>query len=680
MRVALRFLTSPLPWCLLAFVIRFFYLVEQANDSVLFAQPTLDELELAQAAEQLRTGQGFGEEPLFKAPLYPVFLAICMRVAGDAWFWLARLVQHLGGAVLVGLAFDTARRLMPGEENRRGLAGAAAAGLLVFYPPLIRLENRLVMDFLGTLLQSAMVWALVRERTETRENLRLRWLLLAGLFAGLSWLNRPTITPVIPVLGILMAFLPQGEGGISARQKLTRCGAFWLIPFLMMSGVTLRNAAVGGEAMLLPWQGGYNLYHANHPSANGRYYVQDGFASAASGNPTRDLMIQGYRQAVSSGQASPPEEGRLAGAVNDYWMERARGAILEDPAAWLGKMIQKAVYLTSAREIFNFEAFEIHWKSSGLLRWLPLGFGWLWPLALMTLLLPMGRSPAQKQAFWLLWAYLILMGGAIALVYTSGRLRMPLIFPVSVCCALAVITLADWIRTRSVPGPVGKVIGSCALLVLGMAMSWGDWWGVRSEVVAHYDLARLSDAAWRQGRAEEALAYALEAERTTPSYRPLPLLKAQALYSLGQVKAAETEFLKALERLPADPTPAYNLGFIAYYDRMDPASALTYFTMAAGKNPESLDSRLYVAMSQIRLGHLPEARERLQAIREQGPPASLLFRVSWVGLLSREGKKTEAEEAMQQWVVSLPPEMLQQVQEELNLLLKPVNPSSSDSP
>ncbi len=666
----IRFLLSPGGWCLLAFVLRFFYLIEQSHQSVLFSQQTLDEWELTQSAERILNGDGYGNEPLFKAPLYPLFLAVCMKCGGESWFWLARFLQHLGGVALVWLAFDTARRLMPGGEKHRALAGAVAAALITFYPPLIRLENRLVMDFFVTLLQSAMMWALLRELIEPRKFSSGHWLILAGLFAGLSWLTRPTITPVLPLLALLTAYLGPVETHHVRLSRLKRFTAFLLVPLLMMGGVVVRNAVVGGEAMLLPWQGGYNLYHANRPEASGRYYVQDGYASADSGNPTRDLMLQGFHQAVRAGEILSPDEGQVAGAVNDYWMAKAKGVILENPVSWLGKMIQKGIYLTSAREIFNFEAFEIHKSASAILRWIPLGFGILWPFACLSLQISWKGDSSRKKGFWLIWGYLVLMGGAIAMVYTSGRLRMPLVFPVVLLASLSLTLLSEWCRDRSVFTPRAKVFGALLLFAGGVGMSWGDWWGVRSEVVAHYDFARMSDAAWRQNRFEEALGFAEKAEERSPEYLPLPLLKAQALYGLQRVDEAEEEFRNALDLMPQDPTPAYNLGMIQYYERKDPERALPYFRSALQRNPLAQDPWLYMSMCHIRLGEMRQADAYLK--EAPGPSSSLRYRIVQVGLYQRLGYREQADRWMEDWFRPLSPALLQQVQEELTLLLTPV--------
>ena len=73
--------------CLLAFGVRFLYLAELSEHSVLFTYLSLDEQEVALVAEGLLAGQGFGPGPLFKAPFYPVLMAGVQWLFGGSWFW-----------------------------------------------------------------------------------------------------------------------------------------------------------------------------------------------------------------------------------------------------------------------------------------------------------------------------------------------------------------------------------------------------------------------------------------------------------------------------------------------------------------------------------------------------------------------------------------------------------------
>ena len=260
----------------------------------------------------------------------------------------------------------------------------------------------------------------------------------------------------------------------------------------------------------MPWQGGYNLFMANRldAAADGRYLTQDepadgagaaGAAGAAeSANPTRALALAGWRRAVDSGAWPPPADpARPFRDADAYWFARARRAALDSPAATAGLFARKLLYLVSDKEVFNYEDYDLQRRLSPVLRWgAPGRFGLWWPLALASLAAwPLGRRTAGRAAAWqAMGLYGAALAPAVALYYASGRMRMPLAFPAVV---LGAAGLGAWLAPAGCrPRPAAYL----ALLALGAAMSWGDWWGVRSESMAHADLARMSNAAWLDRR------------------------------------------------------------------------------------------------------------------------------------------------------------------------------------
>jgi hypothetical protein len=470
--------------------------------------------------------------------------------------------------------------------------------------------------------------------------------------AALSWLNRPTLTPVLPFLALWILGRPIFEqlkfkihNPQSAfrnpqfrrlRRRLACAALFLAIPFLAMALVYIRNATVGGEGMTLPWQGGYSFYYANSIKANGKYYLQDSYSLARTGNPTRELAEAGWRQAVAQGQTPPAPAGGAFHAIDRYWQTRALAEMRQDPLRWLGLMGRKLLYLASAREIFNFEVYEVQRQLSGILCWLPLSFGLLWPLALVSIVMVGARPRSRRALVGLVWLYGGLLGGAIALYYVSGRLRMPLVFPAAILAsgALAAILpslLCGSLRVLRVPlryvfNPQSALVS--LLLLIGCVMSYGDWWGVRSENLNQYEYARLSNAAWRAGENQKALDYAAACERESPGHPSAALLRGQALYSLNKITEAAAAFNESLTRQPQDPVAAYNLGIIAYYDRPDPARAAWFFSEALRRQPAYHQAAWMGALAELRMKHADRAREILRPCLVMGasarPPQLLL--------------------------------------------------------
>ena len=672
----------PVFWFLAALLVRLPYLTEQASTSPLFSQLFLDEAELADTARAILSGWGFGLEPLFKAPLYPVFLAGVMWVSGGAWLWALRLVQHICGALLAVMAFDSARRITSGPGQRRGRwAGMLAAGAVAFYGPLIRLEDQVLLDLLAVFLQSAMLWALVRMRTTPRASRATRWAALAGLLAMLSWLNRPTIMPVLPFL-VWWAASPLRRTFFSPlppieRRNLRRmlCAALLLLlPAAGMVGVGLRNLRIERKLMIMPWQGGYNFYQANRIGASGRYLKQEGFSLASSGNPTREIMVRGFLEARDRGEW-PRAKASDGHETNAYWYDRAKKEIRKAPMEWLGLMGRKAFYLLSEREIFNIEDYRFQKSLSTVLLFAPVGFGFVWPLALASLAALRFVPRRRRRLHALMWIYFVPLGGAIALFYTSGRFRMPLMFPAVVLGACGLALLMEKVKTTRILRTTGLLFGM--LLVCGVTLSWTDRWGVRSENVRQFECARLSNAHWRNGNPEKALEYAERCERESPGYPSAPLLQGQALYSLGRYEEAGQEFRKSERALPEDPVAPHNLGILCYYHLNRPDEAAAYFEESLKRQPEYHRARWMAARAYVRLGRMDRARELLaprlappglRVSDQRFPMDDENFTISYIALCVREGNAATARETTQELRARFGDAGLEHLQAELKIL------------
>lgn len=544
-----QLLAKPVFWFAVAFLIRMLYLLEQGGVSPLFYQPLLDEKEALDSALALLRGDA-DTEPYFKAPGYAWIMAAVISVSGEAWPWTLRALQHACGAWLVWMIAWLAGRLSKAGSWRRSATGIAGA-LGTVYAPMIRLENNISLDFWVVFFQTAMLCLLVK--AVPYSNYRWRAVAGAGCIAAAAWLTRPTLTLVLPFIAVWLAWPTMTTAGWTRKsiRRAVAMTALFLIPVLIaMGGVLIRNIAVSGEAMLLPWQGGYNFYYANCADATGRYYRQSDVVEESYANPTRHLAMVGFL-----GQLEPQEREQFRthpdfGAINEFWFESCLRSIREKPVRWAGLMVRKAVYLFSDKEIYNYEDFDLQRSLSSLLSWMPGRFGLIFPLALGSLAICSGFSSSRRKLHWLLWLYIVTLGGAVALYYVSGRMRMPVAMPL---VALGASGAAGFFHSNT-----RRKMGAATLLLLGIAISWGDWWGVRSESMAHVDLARMSNAAWHRERYEQALDLALKAESMAPEYPVIPRLKGQALYQLGHLEESLRQFELSVQLL-GDDTSRRNL-------------------------------------------------------------------------------------------------------------------------
>ncbi|MGI8905179.1 MAG: tetratricopeptide repeat protein [Candidatus Sumerlaeaceae bacterium] len=581
---------------LFALLLRLLYLGEQGATSVLFFQPLLDEQELTATAKNLIAQHSFGSEPLFKAPLYPLVLAATMLCTGKYWYWTIRVLQHLAGVLLVLMAWDTTRRLAP--RGRMRLIAADVAGLCIAsYGPLIRLENCINLDSLAVFFQSGLIYCVVRMLSSRGLGSdRYRWVMFAGIFAALSWLNRPTITPVLPLLAVWIYFCWKNW-----RPALL----FLLLPVLGMGAMAVRNYMTSGETLVLPWQGGFNFFESNRRGVHGRYLQQSKFAFSATGNPTHALALDGFKEAVSAGQVVAPAHGKFYRSVDRYWFHKGLDEIAAEPGAWFRLMLSKWRDLLSAKEIYSYEEYDVQRELSVILGLLPLNFGCIWPFTLASAAL-IGLYGRRQRIAKLLWLYGVGLGMAISLYYTSGRLRMPLIFPAMV---LGVAGIAQLLLTGR--KSYGRVIGYVLLLAVGIIISWCDWAGVRSESRRGVEYARLSNAAYYDGRPELALQYLAKAEAAEPEYPTLHLLRGQALYASGRNKEARREFELSIQALPGDPVGPFNLGALLYYDSAETTAAMAALAEALRRQPNYSRAAALLTLIYLSKDQVNEARALL---------------------------------------------------------------------
>lgn len=518
---------------------RLLYLLEQGGTSPAFHYPMLDEREAVESAVQLLAGT-VPSEPYFKAPAYSWIMAAVMWLTGDFWPWTVRLLQHTAGAGLVLIIARMASMLCAGAK-RRQLAVGVAGALAAFYGPMIRLENNLSLDFWVVFFQTLALYYMCK--SALGRQWAPRCVLLAGLCLAAAWLTRPTVTLVLPVLAA-WALLSFASGSKTLVQRLWACVLMLAPVAAAMVLVVARNSAVGSEPLLMPWQGGYSLYYANHKNANGRYYLQPENVNGNAPNPTRYLAVQGYLDSLSAAErdmfASNPSYSR----VDKFWFNKTVEAVRSDPGPTFRLLAKKYLYLFSDKEIYNYEDYDLQKSLSPVLRVAFSRFGIVFPLALAGAVAVAMTGRRRRSFHLLLWLYVVSLAGAIALYYSSGRMRMPIAPPLIALAGAAVAQVSRLCLSRK--------IAAGALLAWGLVICWGDWWGVRRESMAHADLARLSNAAWHRQNYEQALDFALWADRLVPGYPVLHRLKAQASYSLGDLEQAEQEFEKSVQLLNDD--------------------------------------------------------------------------------------------------------------------------------
>ncbi len=208
------------------------------------AAPVSDALDFDRHAVSIANGDGYPEAlPLlggpgpsaFRPPLYPLVLGGVYTVSGtgdesERWLY-GRLAQALIGTVVVALIGLIALRVW---GRRPALIAAAVAAV---YPPLILAGTSLLTEPLFTALLLGGVLALLQYRLGEP---RARWLVLAGICAGLATLTRGNGLAVVVALALGAWFLRPRFAlrSLAAPAMVVATAALVVVPW------TIRNAVV----------------------------------------------------------------------------------------------------------------------------------------------------------------------------------------------------------------------------------------------------------------------------------------------------------------------------------------------------------------------------------------------------------------------------------------------------
>lgn len=500
--------------------------------------PVLDERENLQLAAQIADGT-LPREPFYRAMGYPLFLA-GLRITGlltDA---------HPQAATGAGLLLHALNTWLVAVLARRWFGSTRAgwiAGLLHgLNPVLIHYATQILDAVPATTLFLAGLLGL-----PGRGGARATPLRAAAL--SLAWAAAALVRPQLLLLWLAFPFAwiaATGGWRGQARPLVVAAlagGALWLA-----QGVWSWHA--GGEFRLLPWQGAYNLWAANHPGAKGRYYTQQNLVEAG-----RDHENPARLEAEARYRAATGDDGPLRiAALNAYWRDRLRRELAADPAGGLALLVRKAAYLAGDFEQYNNKTFAFHQERSPWLRWNPLGWG------LLLLAGSLGLVALGRDARPLLPAVAALVAGVL-LSYASARFRLPL---AALLCALAGGATA--VRLR--PAPL-------AALLLGLGtVTYGGWFNANDRSTYLQDHLLTALAAGRTGDDRLAWTEARAALALAPAHRDALRLGLASYHNLllqGTADPAEESAWCALARRSTADQPL--LAGLALWRAGDPAGA-----------------------------------------------------------------------------------------------------------
>jgi len=491
------------------------------RDSVWFRYPIIDAATYHDAALAIAAGQGHPDRVFWQPPGYAYFLGAIYAMTGGSDL-VARIVQCLLGGVT---ALLTARigTLVFG----RGV-GVAAGYAAALYGTLVYFDATLLTPALGIPLLLAGIWLGLRAE---RERAAPRLWAGAGAFTGLAAIVTANALVLVPVL---------------AWRARTRWWIVVVSALLAVLPLTLRNAARGGEAVLISSNMGINLYIGN----NAHYDETVGVRP--------DLQ---WRRLT----AEPRRVGiRDAAGGSAYFVRRVIQYAASEPAGFLLLQLKKLRLLLGGDEIYRNQAIypdrnaspvlaALLWKIPGLA--FPLGL--LLPLAAVGLAVGARRTP-------LLSVSILVYALSLVAFFIAARYRLPLVPLLLVFAAEGGRWLWKEAGSRQRLLALGGMAAVYAVANLGQGRM-----ETRMNPDAEFSVGvRIALA----GHRDEARDHFRRALTDKPDYAEAWSNLGVLLARDGKPEEAERAFLRAVELAPEETTALANLA-VFYEKERRPAEA-----------------------------------------------------------------------------------------------------------
>jgi tetratricopeptide (TPR) repeat protein len=590
-----------LPICIfiLAFLVRFIYLVQIKSSLPFFYAPVMDELYHDGWAQQIASGDWVGGEPFFRAPLYIYLLALTYKIFGHSFF-LPRLFQIVLGSLSCVLIFLIAKKLF----NRT--VGVISGVIASFYAMLIYYDAQLLLDSLTVFLDLMLIHLLFRSSEKPK---LLNWF-FCGIVLGLSAIARPNILVFVPFILIWMFFSYQAQLGQFKNKLLPKVILFrWIIlcagVLLLIAPVTIRNYWVGKDFVLIAWQGGYNFYLGNNPDATGW---------SATAPQIDKTWWGGYKEAIrlaeeETGQKLKPSQ------ISDFWFRKGLNFIFSQPLSWLKLMARKTIYFWKGYEISNNQNIYVYKDFSSLFNillgkliiYLPLGL--IGPLSVAGLLI--GLKDLRK--YLLIYLFILSYSASVIIFFVCSRYRMPVIPFLIIFASFFVCWLFERAKDKRL-FPVVITLVVVIILLITFNTRLEDL--VPNKPYEDHHLLGLSYQ--KLGKLDRAV----EEYKTSLEYLPnfalshnnLGLVYAQ----MGRTDLAIEEYKTAILSDPSYEKPYYNLANL-YQEMGDLDSAIDYYLKSIKANPRYELAHLALGKTYYLKGMVEKAKEEWRRTLELNP-------------------------------------------------------------
>jgi tetratricopeptide (TPR) repeat protein len=404
----LSLLVFVLAFCLYGFFIFSFFSPYQFHKYVLAAR---------QAIEGALPAERFSDF----SPLYLFFHILVQKSLKQPDLFL-KLAQVLWASLSAPLLFLILKKFV---RLPVAVIGTAA---LILNPTLIVLTQAYEPEALALFLLLGFLYLTLRDDWPSH--------LLSGGLAGLAFLTRPNVLPVLLFVPVYFLINPSRV----RTKRLVSALCFSLPVLLSLFLLLARNERVTGRATLLTMNPGTVFYEGNNPLSWGTtsvypYLVYD---LARQYNQTPDVQHELYRRLarLSSGKNLTVSE------VNGYWLGKAARFIRDHPHRYWQVLAHKLFHMFHSYDWHDL--YNAYWNQRRLSRSVipTIPWGIVSALALLGLIT---QAPRWRQSL-LFYALFAGQAGVMLVFYVSARQRLALLPALLffACAALDFMASRKW--------------------------------------------------------------------------------------------------------------------------------------------------------------------------------------------------------------------------------------------
>ncbi|MFQ5512249.1 MAG: tetratricopeptide repeat protein [Candidatus Krumholzibacteriia bacterium] len=503
-----------------SFLLKFIYVLQSAN-SLHVTVPIMDSEYYVRTAGEILGGKIVRDEAFYMGPLYPYFLSVIFGIFGKS-IMAVRILQIIGGSLTVVLTCLVGRRLF------RPSAALVAAIMLTLYGTMTFYEGQLLMMWLGTLINMAVLYVLVC----TRDDSPVRRYVLIGFLLGLSVLARANI---LLFAVVVLAWIVHRSGG---KRRVPRAGAFVAALAVTVLPATVHNYLATRDFVPVTSNGGVNFYIGNSEHATGVFYPPRGV------NVVSDRAVRTYVGKRLGREVSDAE-------VSRYWYREAFDFMRTNPGREIRLLLRKTAMFFSAYEMPHIDSYLAARSHQPMLRFLFVSFWMIVSLALMGMI----YSLRKWREYFLLYGYVLAFSLSVILFFITARYRAQVAPALCLFAAQALL----FVLPRAVSGIRRSLVPVILFAVILVATRPGLFALPERDVEwrEHTHRARRLSQTNRHQKAIEEMDKAVEIH---PDYPESYIQRAVIYKTRNNDFKAISDYSRALKIDPALPTVQYDLG------------------------------------------------------------------------------------------------------------------------